>query len=416
MSVYVCHEHQVGFEEAGQARAHFSFGHKSSVNTDELEEDELPEGYRFRSAAEKVIRRPKVRERNEDENIEDRHEDKPVSRASQRHSVAVIPPEDAEAQKLSGMLRSLNIPEDTVNAIVNGFINIPQFRSHPHALGQWLETNITNTKMKSYIPLVVQDVFADITPSNPGMYYDYPPPNHPRFYGYPRAEYPARYPSPYDYPPPENIYRSPQDSELEKRVNALSENVSGVLSALAKDREERVREREQQQQKEREELIDKRFERLENAVMAAVSSKSDDVGETSGIQALKEELRGLREQMSDEHRKTLEAKIEELSRAIANSKPDTVGRTTEDIIHEVGPLALEKLDKMGDGLRQEVRELREHAMPKSDDILEMNRKPRSLTEIAELAELENDILSDEDLDKNNENKPSEFQPVLEEVS
>ena len=305
--------------------------------------------------------------------------------------------EDPEAGRLEHMLRAIGVPDIENSRIVNGFVNIPQIRNDPNYLSHWLDTHIRSDKaLKAYIPMIVQEVSGQSVAPVPlpgaaldgGSRYFAP-----RYPGYPTgdhwaAQYPTYYPS------------QQQDSEVTKQIDGLGKRLESMLTMIQEDRQSREREQREREQREREQAINSKMDKLQETILEVVrgrgSSEQSDVEKRreDQIAALFNEIKELR---TDQQTQVLRSVLEEVStlrQAVAQSKGETVGRSTEDLVHDLGPLALDKFDKVGERLQNELKGLREQMGPSLKESIERGvQEPRTIDEIEEQVSTENRIIS-----------------------
>ena len=119
-------------------------------------------------------------------------------------------------------------------------------------------------------------------------------------------------------------------------------------------------------------------------------SESPDVN--AGLQA---QIQNLAQKLEDRTIQGLQQQITTLTEKISEAqRPVPAGRTSEDIISEVVPIALEKVDGLRTGLQKEMKELREQVMPANNIVTPAQELPNmSPEEIIDLAGVENQILT-----------------------
>ena len=384
---YVCDEHKVAFAREPQAKAHWNFQHEKGdtwITADRgvVMQDTVPEGYVYRATparTESTAPPPAV---------------EAVTPAVPR----LVIRDDPEAERLDHMLRALGAPDVEVNRIVNGFVNIPAVRADPNYLSHWLDTHMrADRALKSYIPMVVQEVLGQgASPMPlPGVQFD----------GGGLHRFPSQFPgfppnNQYATWPQQSSYFPTQDPEVTRRFASLDERFESVLTMMREEKQDRERERQEREQREREEKVNARIDELQKTVIEALrtrdlSSKSDteQKAETQ-IEALFTEIKELR---TDQQTQVLKAVLDEvanLRQAVAVSKGDTVGRSTEDLVHDLGPIVADKFDKMGERVQNELKGLREQVGPTLKENLERAaREPRTVEQIEEQVNTENRIIS-----------------------
>lgn len=394
--VYVCEEHETSFESEAQARAHWNFTHGKGAWTDilkeEIQQESTPEGFTFKSAPQKTERaEPAPRP------------DKPPVRPA---ALKVTIRDDAEAERLEHMLTAIGVPEGEVNRIITGFTSIPRIRSDANFLSHWLDTHIRADKaLKEYIPMIIQEVLGDTarpapiygTPTDRPQY-GYSPYYREEPYGY-RGNF--REQPPYYPPPPQN------DPEAAKHIGALEARIDSVLETIQAERVERERERREREQREREQQVNARIDKLQEVIVEFIKGKgASDKSETdkaTGVQvaALVSEIKTLREDQQKQLLENMLSQVNDLRAEIRQAtaaRGETIGRSTEDLVHDLGPLALDKIDKAGERIQGELRGLREQIGPAVKENLDKAaqggapKTPKSVAEIEDQIKTENAVL------------------------
>ena len=383
--IYVCDEHEVAFTKETSARTHWNFQHGkgdtwSSVDKEAIMREELPDGF--------VLKSVPVREATK---VQPQGEKTPITPAVPKPDLT----EDPEAERLEKMLRSLGVPDNEINRIVNGFVNIPRIREDANYLSHWLDTHIRADKaLKAYIPMIVGEVLGGNTVPVPlpgtgfdggGARYFTPhgyPPN------YPWGQSSAYYPS------------VQQEPETTRRIEELNKRFDSLLVVFQEDRQSRARENQEREQREREQTINTKIDKVQETVLAFIqaqnsSGKSDLAQKTEGqIADLMTEIKELRTDQQTQMLKTVLDEVATLRQAVATSKGETVGRSTEDLVHDIGPLALDKIDKMGERIGGELKGLREQMGPTVKEAIEKGAEgPRTIEQIEDQVNTENNVLN-----------------------
>ena len=384
---YVCDEHKVAFEKQAQAKAHWNFQHEkgdtwATLDTEGIMQEAVPEGFLLRE-------------------YKDRVNAPTPDRATPSTAVVVTPPalridtaNDPEAERLDKMLRSLGVPDNEIQRIVNGFVNIPRIREDGNYLSHWLDTHIRADKaLKAYIPMIVGDVLGGNTAPVPlpGTGLD----GGGARYFQPRGYYPD---NPWSQPP---VYYPPsqQDPEATKRIEDLNKRFDMLLSTFQEDRQRQEREKQEHEQKEREQQINDKIDKVQETVLDFIKGQSSsgkneaEQRHDAQITTLMEEIKGMR---ADQYKASLDAVLTEvanLRQSVAASKSETVGRSTEDLVHDLGPAALDKFDKLGERIQNELKGLREQVGPGVKERLEeAAREPKTIEQIEEQVSTENRII------------------------
>lgn len=384
---YVCDEHQVAYEDDAKkaATAHFNFAHPGEqAKADEFMRDEIPEGYEVRTKApERPARTPHAAGTDEDGGATTPR----TRRPARSTGASPVLTGDAEADSLGKLLVSIGVPEHEVSVIVTGFLNIPHFREDANALAHWLDTHISDRRLKGYIPLAVNEIFANKTAAMPPFY---PMPQQqqaqPQYFygmggGQPQQPYyavpqgqvqppgfvPYAMPSQPGMPyPPVYTPQAHAEPEDDSRFDAVTASLASMQQQLQEEREARQHERDEATKRDEQREIAGRFERLEVMIANAVTAKQEDgKAPDPALERLSTDLSSLREAMTNQQVVALNQRLDQMTQAINASKPDTVGRTTEDIVSEVGPVALEKVNTAGEQISKEISEFRKQVFPRN---------------------------------------------------
>lgn len=391
MPYYYCQSHNEAWhQEDGQAqfRAHRNFKHKGETlpPAEESIVDEAPEGAKLNPhPSEQPWNKPKKRPTQ-------RQDSPPPPRASSSTRVKGEEEDASEdTQKLSVLLRGIGASEQEISKIVTGYQNFSVVRDNPMNLHTFMSTHLP-PKLHNNIPLVVGEMFganAQAAVQDPSMLY-YPQrgrheraPTPPYYYDYPE-DVQSPYGSPYSYRPlrpsvrssdPPPTREAPASQEDSPVIKALAERVEALQNQLLAGEEERQREKAEAEAKERERVNEERFTSLENSIqgIARAITERDTQGLTVAAQAEKSELSKKIETLSGELHDTrlkqsqeatanlqtqlgaLQTEISALRTTVAQG---ATGRTTEDLINTALPLAADKLESLGAGLKEELSGIR----------------------------------------------------------
>ena len=418
---YFCDQHKKVFETKQQMTGHWNFNHPGEERPEDeaLQTNEKIEGYEFQAdrrderAAERAKARLEVKEEatvpEEVDPDEPREPREPrESKATRRTATRTVQPEalplDGDALKLQKMLRAFGVSETDVKTIINGFIEIPYFREDPNALHRWLDTHITTAKLKMYIPLAVNEVFAAsaqtpfIVNNRGSMSAD----------GAPQYNFTKRQ----DAQPNYNYYGgNAADPEVTKRIETLQSQVGTLAKVIQEEREERERERREREVKEREAATNARMDKIEALIIAG--NKPTEHTKDDRVDALLEELKQLRLEQQDQRFEVLAKGQEKLESLITNAKNDTVGKTAEDLVAGAIPVVMDKVDKMGERISSELKGVREQMGPTVKERLAEVTTPKTIEEIAETGSAENEFLNAYNLEDAPEatTEPVEAEPV-----
>jgi hypothetical protein len=204
-------------------------------------------------------------------------------------------------------------------------------------------------------------------------------------------------------------------------VTALQEQNKLILAELKETREEAERDRRERLEEQKQAQIDGKFAALQGEIaqlgrdLAGIvsffreeTSKGRQAVETSATDKLSGEITSLRERIESEkdsrfeaalenlqgEKTKLENSIESLRTAVAAGQ---TGKTTEDLVSQVAPLIIDKVDNVGNTVKGELAGIREaitdgkgpavaFPRPKAQDLVQDARK------IAEARGLEREIL------------------------
>lgn len=393
MSYFVCEEHKIAFAGKSQLVGHWNFTHSkdSRPDYDALEVDEVPEGY--------TEQKKPIKKSQGDNSSQDEEKKVPQASAPTRTVQTVDVSDDPEAERLSKVLTAIGVRESDVNLIMNGFVNIPQIRNDPNYLTHWLTTHISDKRLQPYISMAVQEVFNDGSSSQMPL----PDNGGQRFV--------PRFPQPYTPYPPQNPYSpgynpgyalptpAQTDPVILKQIQTLDSRFNELLGVFSQERTDREKERIEREQKERERETNSKIDKLQEKIVELITSKgkSSEDGD-SKYDMLAAQIKGMHEDQQRERHELMQRALEKLFSEVASvkqitagGKADTVGRTTEDLAHDIGPILFDKLDNAGKDIVGELRGLREQVGPGVKEKLAPPQQSKSIEEITEEAELENEM-------------------------
>lgn len=378
---YICEEHKLSFEDRNQIKAHTAFKHGGEkIDLDSLQVEETPEGFEYKPNNYKSAKSPSG------EKSPPRPKPEPVEFSS---------PEGSDEERLQNFLQSIGVRDNEVAIIVRGYSNIPNFRNDANAFAHWLDTHISDNKLKGYIPLIVQEMFGNhnsvpVFPTN--MY----PTGYPNYHPYPTPPgvgYHTGYPPP-NYPVI-NPASSGLTSEIKEMLEAQRAETESLKQELLHEREEREREKQEREREKAEAITNARFERLESSIgeiIKVLNQGTSSAKEESSVLILKREIESMRTDLQNERNKVLESRLEGLEKLLRERQPS--GKTIEDIAAEVAPIAMDKIERMGEGIRQEARGLREGIIPKLPNAnITPKDLPKTSEDIIAEAQVENEFES-----------------------
>ena len=292
--------------------------------------------------------------------------------------------------KLRAILVALTAPERTVEAIIRGFVTLAHVRAHPANLDAFLRVHFPKD-MYSQIPIVVNEMMPflgpDQTTLQPQGHYPYPDPRT----GNPPAGYYAPQPTPYTYPynpypnQPYNPYpwSQPPGQPATPVADPVMKALQDQIASLTKTMEEQQRQREQEKRDEEERRREERhkedlrqigdqFKALEGKltqlaeVKASEQAQQRESGLLVEVKALRDHLDDLTRQSQDEalgrlaaDNRELRARLDAQGKQIEGLRETPVGRTVEDLVSDVATPLLEKVDGIGQGVKEELAGWRE---------------------------------------------------------
>lgn len=397
--MFVCHKHKVVFETEQQARPHKNFVHKDDPEEFQWDMlDEAPEGYRNQPLRDSRYQRV-IHEL--DQTGEDRVVDTPAATDQQRDEQ-----EDSDVADLRRVLKSFSVGNSETAKVLTGFRNFRVFREDPNQLDGWLRSQIKDTKLSSYIPMMVMEIFGTGQAAQAPPVYTQPagPSPGPAYYPQPQPTYGPQ-PGGYSYGQPSAggpplYYPQPQP---ERTDNRLVEQLRAMQQRLDRAEEERRREREERDLLEQRRETEARFAKMEQALQtllnAVAQSKASATESTTDtlLKAALDRLTGLESEMKDQAFRGLEAKFETLSRQVLEGKaPETVGRSTEDLAALLGPSVIETAKEVGRDVKEEIRALRQQVLPRAEPAVQEPVQPLTPEELIlqlEQAEAEEALLA-----------------------
>lgn len=391
---YLCDEHETAYEVPNQVRAHWGFQHRSKApDLESIQSETLPDGYKLSKFIPGKYTRPKAG--GDMKPVGAPPQDKPL----QDKPLVDLPllERNPDAQRLGKMLSAIGVDPHDVNTIINGYINLPQIRDDPNYLSHWLDTHISDRKLKAYIPMVVNDVFVPGTATTllPGAF-PQPGPAAPMYGPHYSTQQPVFYPQ---YPgfqvqPPPQSPRPDGRDEVTERLAALDKRLDVFMSLQQKREEERER-------TERERALTDKIEKLSDTVRDLFINQDRKKVEEESKQsqgflgALLEEIKELKTSIADQRHEELKREMDVVKQRVSAVGQETTGRTAEDLAYHLGPTVAEKFDKMGDRVVSELKGLREQAFPIAKAQAERATAVKTIDEIQEEATIENQILGEE---------------------
>ena len=381
--MYYCQTHGVAYENAQQWTGHWSQAHRDEelrVKAADAFVDHVPEGTTIfasrRGRSHPSLPKPAGAD---------------VPGANGNPIEPKVPPmtefasqyQDEQEGLLDEALDGIGATPIERQTIVKGWRRFPVLRQHPHNLETYI-TGILGTKKQRSVGLVVHSMFPGAeqeVPANPYMY-DGPGRNGPGPMYWPgqRAPHPQQWgPEPYPY----FVYNQPgrpptANGEADPQVVALQKQVDVILGELQAERAERAREKQERDQKDRDAAWQAQLNALATKVDGTYKDLSDLVKglgdqlqrghsevEGSRTQELSEKVTNLTEIIASQKDAALLTSVEGLHKELAavqqkvNAEP--TGKTTEDLLSQGIPLALEKMDGLGNTIRGELQGIRAQA-------------------------------------------------------
>jgi len=400
MTVYLCEEHELAFEDRQQIQGHWNFQHggKDRPDWEELTSDVVPEGYTMRNRPHKdykknpdAIPAAPVTPAPPDTRDTTVHPI-PQGRVPEDHRAY----DDEDANRLVRVLKGLSINDAVVAVIVNGFMSFDQVRSDPNYLASWIDVQFDRGAKwaKPYISMIIQEMFPSggstrfpIFTGQGGAPGGMPFPVFPQRGAHtPFNPYNAPYGTQWDG---QQATAPPFESESSKQIKGLETQVRELVDLVGKERAERER-------TDREREINSRFDKMQDMILDLIKAKGGDEQHSTTeaiIARFSGEMKDMRDAMTQERFVAIDKKMDSLRGLIVQTRPDSTGRSTEDLAHEVAPIALDRLDNAGKDIISELKGLREQIGPSVRSSLERAGGARSIEDIEEIAGSENRLTS-----------------------
>ncbi|MDP3064464.1 MAG: hypothetical protein Q8O40_14835 [Chloroflexota bacterium] len=297
--------------------------------------------------------------------------------------------EDDGSEKLKTLLDVMGVPADVTARIVGGYRVIGHIRNHPANLHQFLMTHFfKRPALEQQVPVIVQEMMPYL--GRPDV--EGPPTSRrtreirisagPPYGGVYRRGWDTPYPPQWEYErPPRSPDREERESPAIKELRAM---VTSLTETVQAEREERrLKEEEEEERRREQEAVEARYAAVSDQVgalaarleelMAAKTSEQHEQAQSG----LAQEVVALRKSLADTQAKeirdenaSLRAQIGELKDTLgtiylkveqAGAAP--AGRTAEDLIAELGPVVLEKIDSIGTNVKEELGGWRDKMTP-----------------------------------------------------
>lgn len=379
---YLVRKYNLGFEAFNQARGYLRFKGEAP---DQIEEaPELPEGFEWRPLKAKDSKpahsRPPAQQPVEQPQpasaIQQPVPAQPV--VQQQAQPVVVADDDVQAQKLERILAGFSVRSDEIKKIIRGFKEMSKFRERPDELWKWLINNISEKRLHQYANLFVEEVFGNpyedvqMTPfgpyRSPQPYGPQYPPQMPQYtpFGQQPAWPAPNYGSPYPQQPwPQ--YPQPVKQEEDPKVKELQAQLSKMAEERERDREEARREKERRDMEDRfrQEREDRKEDiaRLEATLKEIRDGLNGSGKKDDRMDAVLASLKEMKENETRDYIGSLASQVGKLLETV-KAQPQN-GRTMEDLVHELGPLAVDKVSAAGQDVIGELRELRQQIVPTS---------------------------------------------------
>lgn len=436
--MFICHEHKMGYPNARSMTGHRQFSHGGDDS--EIEEvDELPEGYtmtagsnrrkavssgeqpRAEPRAEPRVQEPRIVEEAAPREAPTAATVKPVSTNQVTTlNLSELETKDPQAYKLFEFLRGIGTPDGEISLILNGFLTIEQFRTDPQTLASWLQKQIRNKANHEYIQMAVQQVigpnadprisvygapaqaaaapFAPPWSPIPSPPAPYPGQGNASPYPGPGPYAPAPYSNPYPYfaPPFVAAPATPPVSGREeaKQDPSVLTALDGFTRRLDKMDEDRRIELVEARHKEAEGARDRELDGLKLIVQQAITTQTaPSDAPNKSLDAILNKMNEIQQKAEDDRVGTMASAILQLTKVVTDeNRAETVGRTTEDVIAQVVPLVVDKIDMAGARVMSEMASLREQTLPKAGDAAE-EEPELTLQQIEAMGEAEQEIIA-----------------------
>ena len=380
--MYYCAEHQVAFETGRQWSGHCLHAHPGEPRQKAAEVfvEQVPEGTT-------IVHPPAHRPPRAPPPPGNPANDRTVS-FTEQPSIGDFssPYQDDDEVHLDELLDGIGVPQAQRLTIVKGWRIFPVLHLHPSNLETHI-VGIVGPKFRGQVRLVVDAMFPGAEQEAPAAQYMYGPPPYgrPNSMGWPGQSAPP-YSRPWEMDPYFHGYtpyyrQGPQSAaktEADPQVVELQKKFDGILGVLDTERAERAKERQEQREKERDAALQAQINTLGSKVdgvfsevSTLVKGLSDQIqrghteGETSQNQQLAQKIETLTEKIADQREAQLLGTVDALRGQIdtldkkLNAEP--TGKTTEDLIATGIPLAINKLDAMGNMIGGELKGIREQA-------------------------------------------------------
>ena len=387
--MYECKEHGIAYQHFAQFKGHWINKHPGQpVPSEEtVKVEALSPGVTLAPApAEQpwaVKLSPKRRQPKEEQPVPlaDRTDDQPGYQEDQ---------EDEDARRLKGSLIGIGVPDQEVQGIVRGWQRFSMVRGHPMNLSNYIVSYINRLPpvlvkaITNLVPMVIEEMFPQQPQPQTSPYYSpsgYAAPGYAPYYSPSGYTAPGYAPAPvhtqaYPYYPPNPSYPYPVPG-----ADPMSKRLEELEARLAEEREERRRERQEAHEKERARAVEERFadiarvgEERYAAIVQLIQKNQEERGDNQGS-ALTQKVDQLAAQLGDERQKSFEHSIANLAATQKDQSTALVaisryltegggqsGKSLEDLLAQLGPTLLDKVEKAGDRMVGEMKGFREGAM------------------------------------------------------
>ena len=418
---YSCEEHEITWPTKQPAQGHKNTRHRDDPDFELLEHEELVDGYEVREA------RQGNRSRSSGVQVESKG-----GAATTEAPTSPSAPEypdfgDESTNKLAERLTNLSVPPGEVRRICLMYKEYPNFRAEPQQLHTLLTNQIRDKSVHSFIPLVVGSIFQPEEPASATQFYynpaapapglpapgipAYPAPPGPYHFqlhvpnGHSPYSAPAYGPAPQAGPWPPYSNGAEDGGELKRVLEALETKLDSRIDKLVErwDKVEEQRLKDEEQRK-----VEARFERMEASFSASLDQLrqqlQDGNPKAGNVTDVLDEMRAMRRDMSDAQIASLVEAVEMFGRRIDSVKPEPTGRSTEDLLHEVGPGVVSTIQQAGGTISREMAAFREQSFPRmeaeeaidEEQLPGASQRPLTPQEILEQVEVENQLLGGPD--------------------
>lgn len=155
--------------------------------------------------------------------------------------------------------------------------------------------------------------------------------------------------------------------------------------------------------KERERQTDARLQTIEQMVREVSRAPAVD----GKYDAVLGEIKTMREEAVKEREGRIVSYIGQLNKKIDELKEQPRGRSMEDLVADLGPVVADKVDRAGTAFLDEIKGLREQAIPRAQPAA--HARILTVEEVAEQAQAENEILEE----VNGQPEPESYEPEPE---